>query len=196
MGRSKATVEVAGVPMATRVADAMRSAGAATVVLGGGSPAEGAELGLEVVADRWPGEGPLAGMATAVRWAAEEDAEIVLLAACDQPNLSTALFTHLAEALSDSAYPSVTGSVVVTPDGRIHPFPAAWRTSSAPSLEQLVEDGQRRADAALVLGIATVDAGFGAVIDVDRPDDLPAAERAVASVEPTVGPDHSTGTGR
>lgn len=176
MGREKAAVEVAGAPMAARVAAAMRAAGATPIAVVGGRGGLARPLGLDHVEDRWPGEGPLAGLATATRWAAAEGALWVLVAACDQPNLRPRLLRDLVAAVDDV----VAGAVTVTPDGREHPFPSAWRTSSAPDLERLVEAGARRADAAFALGVASVAADPLEVVDVDRPEDVATAERALA----------------
>ena len=61
MGRDKATLPVDGVPMAARVADALRRAGAEPVLAVGGDQAALEALGLTWVADRHPGEGPSGG---------------------------------------------------------------------------------------------------------------------------------------
>src|SRR5205085_1408893 len=67
---------------AERVADALRAAGADPVVaIGGDEPALRA-LGLTVVADAHPGEGPLGGIITALE-ALGERAELVAVLACD-----------------------------------------------------------------------------------------------------------------
>jgi molybdopterin-guanine dinucleotide biosynthesis protein A len=79
MGRDKALVEVAGRPMVEWVAEAMRPVTSQLVVLG----RSGNLAGIECVPDDHPARrGPLAGLATALRFA---DGEPVLVVAVDQP---------------------------------------------------------------------------------------------------------------
>ena len=66
MGRDKALVEVDGTPWSLAPIEALQGSGAEPVVLVGGDAAALGRFGVEVVADRWPQEGPLAGMATAL----------------------------------------------------------------------------------------------------------------------------------
>jgi molybdopterin-guanine dinucleotide biosynthesis protein A len=66
MGVDKATIPVDGVAMARRVADALAAAGCSPVSAIGGDPAELGRLGLDTVIDRYPGDGPLGGILTAL----------------------------------------------------------------------------------------------------------------------------------
>lgn len=66
MGCDKALIEIDGRPMAARVADALRAGGCAPVLAVGGDGHALAAVGLVPVTDRWPGEGPLGGLATAL----------------------------------------------------------------------------------------------------------------------------------
>ncbi|QXC62068.1 NTP transferase domain-containing protein [Aquihabitans sp. G128] len=179
MGADKALVEVEGVPMAARVAAALRAAGAHHVVLVGGDPSWSAILGLDQVPDRWPGQGPLGGLATALLAACEHDGGhddapdlVVLVAACDQPWLDGPSLQSLAAAL-DAAPEAVAALSAVPDDGRRNPFPAAWRAAEGPRLAALVDGGARRADAATddVPTVAVLLAA-AVVADVDRPEDL------------------------
>ncbi|MGN6693656.1 MAG: molybdenum cofactor guanylyltransferase, partial [Aquihabitans sp.] len=147
---------------------ALFDGGVGAVVLGGGdADDEGA------VPDRWPGEGPLAGLATAVAaGAASEGVAIVVVAACDQPDLPAELVADLVHALA-AGPAEAAASAVRSPDGRLHPFPSAWRTSVAGDLGRRVEAGERRADAAFALGHVIEVAGDpGLLHDLDTPDDV------------------------
>ena len=62
MGRDKACLPVAGVPMATHVARAMLEAGAKEVFAVGGDAEILGVLGLRIIPDQVPHEGPLAGI--------------------------------------------------------------------------------------------------------------------------------------
>jgi molybdopterin-guanine dinucleotide biosynthesis protein A len=175
MGSPKALVEVGGRPMARRVADALTAAGCGRVVLVGGSPSWAEHLDLDRVDDRWPGEGPLGGLATALLdgpGPTDTGQTVVLVAACDQPWLDPTDLARLVAALTTS--PEADGATARTIDGRTHPFPSAWRAEAGPAVAELVRDGARRADAALVaVRTVAVAVGAGTVADVDTAADLP-----------------------
>lgn len=178
MGEPKALLDVDGVAMGRRVADALLAGGAERVALVGGDAGAAAALGLDHGEDRWPGLGPLGGLATALLHAGgtggvDVGAEaVVVVAACDQPGLGAGVIGRLIAALG-AAGPDVMGARPVTPDGRRHPFPSAWRPAAAPALVALVEGGARRADAAFAaVEVVDVPVDSSEVVDVDRPDDL------------------------
>ncbi len=97
MGRDKATLAVDGVPMAARVAAALRDAGARPVIAIGGDPAALAAAGLEVTADDRPGEGPLAATVTALRCVEQP---MVVIAACDLLHPQPAALARVAAELA------------------------------------------------------------------------------------------------
>jgi molybdopterin-guanine dinucleotide biosynthesis protein A len=168
MGADKATLLLDGMPMAHRVRRALFDGGAGAVVLVGGRIDEEG-----TVPDRWPGEGPLAGLATAVAYgAATEGVEVVVVAACDQPDLPAVVVAELAHALLSGPAEAVA-CVARTADGRLQPFPSAWRTSAAAALTALVEEGGRRADAAFTAGpLIEVAAPTELIADLDTPADV------------------------
>ena len=65
MGRPKALIEVDGAPMVVRVATALGAAGCTPVRLIGATRCRRTS-GITLVEDRWPGEGPLGGVITAL----------------------------------------------------------------------------------------------------------------------------------
>src|SRR3989442_13686059 len=69
-GRDKALVELGGKPMLLRMADLLRTAEATGAIVG--PPERYAEFGLPMVADRWPGTGPLGGVAAPLFQTAEK----------------------------------------------------------------------------------------------------------------------------
>lgn len=177
-GRPKALLHVDGRPMAGRVASALGRAGADDVVLVGGDAGWADQLGFGHVPDRWPGAGPLAGLATVLLAAADRPGvEVVVVAGCDQPWLDAAVLGRLAARLSGaspegSACPPAAVGVQVGERRQL--LPSAWRTSTGPALAELVEAGVRRLDAAASaaeVGWELVPAGV--VADVDEPADLP-----------------------
>ena len=170
MGTDKALVPVDGTPMVRRVAGALASAGASPVVCVGGDAVRLRALGLVVVPDRWPGEGPLGGLATAL---ADASPGHVLVAGCDQPWLDPAVLRRLVEALERS--PRSEAAVFLI-DGRRQPMPGLYATILADRLVTAVESGARRLGDALDLAsrVVELDPGDPASLrDVDRPLDLP-----------------------
>jgi molybdopterin-guanine dinucleotide biosynthesis protein A len=169
MGRDKALVEIGGVAMARRVADALRAAGAAAVACQGGDGPALAALGLEVRGDRRPGDGPLPATIQAL-----EDAggELVVVLSCDLLAPSPHAVRAVVEALTGAP-----GSVAAVPvvDGHRQWTHAAWRTSAAPLLADRYAAGDRslrRAAADLAI-LAVEGIEPAAVADADLPSDLP-----------------------
>ncbi len=176
MGTDKAAVVVDGVAMARRVADALAAAGAVDVVAVGGDLSALTALGLDVVPDRWPGEGPLGGIVTALDVLApppDVAVDIVVVAACDLPALTAAVVVDLVVALAAAAVG--IGAAVPVVDGVAQPHLLAVRAAAAPVLHAAFTGGERAPRRALRdVGVAEVDLGDdGALRDVDRPEDLP-----------------------
>jgi molybdenum cofactor guanylyltransferase len=100
--------------------------------------------GVGCIADRWPGEGPLGGIVTALQ-ASERSHEGAgarwnLIVGCDMPFLSLEWLTYLIErAVASSAD-------VVVPESKhgLEPLCACWRTSVRPALQGVFEQGTRR----------------------------------------------------
>ena len=134
MGVDKATLVVEGVAMARRVGDALELAGCSPVIAVGGEATELRGLGLEHVADEFPGEGPLGGILTAL----SHGAPAVVLA-CDLPNITAPTITTLIDsvgdhdaaiAYSDRAEPLVRGVVGERSSVAARSF-RRWRTGTA-----------------------------------------------------------------
>lgn len=174
MGADKAFIAVGGVPMVLRAVTALRAAGAhpAAVVGGDGPRLQG--LGLSHVSDRYPGEGPLGGIITALDAA---DAPLVMILSCDltepSPEAVAAVLDHAAAVETADVAAPVVG-------GRRQWLHAAWRAACLPALEAAFARGARGpSQAASDLAVATVpepEGGWtsGAFCDADRPADLPA----------------------
>jgi molybdopterin-guanine dinucleotide biosynthesis protein A/rhodanese-related sulfurtransferase len=138
MGEDKALLVVDGAPMALRVADALRRAGAVDVfAVGGDAEALGA-IGLTVVADDRPGEGPFPATLTALRHAREE---VVAVLSCDLRSPSADAIRSLCEALRASG-PAVLGAVAVA-DGHHQWTHAVWRREVLGPLEDAYSGGAR-----------------------------------------------------
>lgn len=170
MGRDKATLEVGGVAMAVRVADALRAAGADEVRAIGGDAAALERLGLEVQPDDEPARGPLGGTLTAVRTASRP---FVAVLACDLLAPSAAAIEATVTALRSR--PDAVGAVPVV-DGHHQWTHAVWRTQPArDALSAAWRTGarslRRAARGLTVVEVRGLDPA--AVADADTPGDLP-----------------------
>src|SRR5947209_11223204 len=111
MGRDKALLEIAGIPLALRVASEIaKVCGSVSLV---GDPLKYAALGLPVVPDAFPDEGPLAGIEAALRCT---PADWNLIVACDMPALNVGVLENLFAALGTDS--EADCAVPQYPDGR------------------------------------------------------------------------------
>jgi molybdenum cofactor guanylyltransferase len=179
MGRDKALVEVDGLPLVSRVVDAVRAAGAAPVAVVGHRAPHLLPSGLEVaiVADRHPGQGPVGGVVTALAWS---PAPVVLVLACDLPHLEPADLVRLCDAV-DGAHPV---AVIVGPHGR-EPLLGAWHRDSSAAVNAAFACGIRSMHDLLaclprqsvpVADVPVADAR--SLHNVNRPADLPSRSSA------------------
>ena len=187
MGQDKALVELDGTALARRVADALAAAGAGRVVAVGGDTDALSARGLRVVPDRWPGEGPLGGLLTAL-----EDPDgtsgVAVVLSCDltgpDPDAIARTVEEQARLACDAVVPLV--------DGRHQWLHAAWDRRVVRILADVFAAGERSvAGAALSLRIETTDrVGALAVHDADRPEDLPVRPSGAGSGArtPSIGP--------
>lgn len=146
MGRDKALLEIDGVPLARRVADALAAAGCDPVVAVGGDAAGLTAAGLAVVADRHPGEGPLGAIITALRalgpTAGPAAVDVVAVLGCDLPDADP---RAIGAVLAPFLAPGGDALDVVVPRGpeRRHLHHAAWRVGSLEVLEAAFAEGER-----------------------------------------------------
>lgn len=142
-----------------RVVAAMQRAGIDPIVAIGGTPGI---LAIPTIADRFPGEGPLAGVATALSYARSG---WVLTATCDLPLLSSATLTRLVDGLDGLA--SETAAVAAV-DGRLEPSLACWPAAWAGAVNRAVRSGERRFGHLLSLGsIEAIEVDARSLLDAD-----------------------------
>ena len=165
MGRDKARLEIQGVTLAGRTVAALREAGAVAVTGIGGDPEALADIDFDHHRDRYPGQGPLGGVLTALGAATTE---IVVVLACDLPQVAASAISRVVDALE----PEADASVPVT-DGYRQVLHAAWRRSALPGLEADWAAGQRAVHHALdglrVTWVDDIDPQR--LRDVDTPDE-------------------------
>ncbi|HEY0520095.1 MAG TPA: molybdenum cofactor guanylyltransferase [Ilumatobacteraceae bacterium] len=161
MGTDKATMDFDGIAMARRVADALIAAGCRPVVAVGGDSVALTGLGLEFVADRFPGEGPLGGILTAA-----ELGSPVLVVACDLPRLRADTIRSLVEALGDH-------DAAIAHTGKPEPLCGVWSSRGAALLRTQFDAGERAVHRALEhCDVAWVAADPGQLRNVNSPADL------------------------
>jgi molybdopterin-guanine dinucleotide biosynthesis protein A len=163
MGRPKALIEVDGSPMVVSVVAALSAGGCAPVRLIGsvGLPDD---FGYPVVEDRWPGEGPLGGVITAMIDAGGD----VVVAACDLPDLDAGT----VRAIRDARRADEADAVVATTD-RFEPALARWNHRALDQLMAIFATGERALHVALGhLDIVEVAVDPGAMRNVNTPDEL------------------------
>lgn len=139
-GRDKALVEIEGAPMLLRMRALLGEVTTQVNVIA--APGKYAALGITSIADRWEGQGPLAGIITALLTTKEtgSEAQWNLIVGCDMPFLTGEWLRHLVtRALASSAE-------VVAPQSAqgLEPLCACWRTSAAEKLQSAFEEGVRK----------------------------------------------------
>lgn len=169
MGRDKALVEVDGTALARRVADALAAAGAGRVTAVGGDATALCDRGLHVIADRWPGEGPLGGLVTALG-DVERAAESAVVLSCDLTDPDAAAIARTAAERARLG----CDAVVPVVGGRHQWLHGAWDRRVAGILADVFAAGERSlAGAALSLRIEGLEGlAPASVHDADRPEDL------------------------
>ncbi len=137
MGKDKAFLEIDGRPLALRVADAVtRLCGVAKLI---GDPEKYSALGLPVIPDEFPGEGPLAGIEAALRCTT---ADWNLVVACDMPTLDAGLMESLFDTDGDCVIPRYE-------DGRLEPLCAVYHRCCHQAIRNALEAGVRKVTDAL-----------------------------------------------
>ena len=165
MGSDKALIELEGVALGRRVADALGANDGRTVLACGGSADTARSLDLEHLPDEAPGSGPLLAIATVLRAFPGSDA---IVAACDLGGLDRATVMLFEQWLSHEPY-----DVVVASAERRQPLLARWRQSALPIIDRVVGAGERSMHGALAqLRVAELRVGTAATANLNTPQDL------------------------
>jgi molybdopterin-guanine dinucleotide biosynthesis protein A len=135
MKSDKALLEVGGAPLLVRTARLLESVVGAPSVIG--DPAIYKSFALPVIADDWPGAGPLGGIATALR---ASTASWNLVVACDLPYL-TAEWLHFLVA---RAVASTADAVLPMNTRGAEPLCAMYHKRGEPAIRAALESGIRK----------------------------------------------------
>lgn len=140
-GRDKALVELGGEAMLERTCELMAKAtGAEPTIVG--EAASYREFGAVCITDRWPGEGPLGGIVTALLHAQEvwPKGNWNLILSCDMPFLTLEWLAHLCERAGRSE----AQAVLARSAKGLEPLCACWRTDAVEALRRGFERGLRK----------------------------------------------------
>jgi molybdopterin-guanine dinucleotide biosynthesis protein A len=144
-GHDKALAEIDGTPMLLRMRALLTRVTREVNVIA--APDRYAGLGIAAISDRWEGQGPLAGIITALlaTQATAGGVEWNLIIGCDMPFLTREWLVYLAQRAQAS------GAEVVTPQSAkgLEPLCSCWRTSAAAKLQQAFEGGARKISQAM-----------------------------------------------
>ncbi len=165
MGTDKAFVEIEGLAMVRRVADALIAGGCMPVWCQGGDRPRLFALGLDVRDDPEPHAGPLSAIAAALAAAHPVDA---VICACDLPALDGGAVANLI-----AAGRSAPGALVAVADAGGAHLAGWWSNAATQPLAALRRDGVvSYREAVARLGGLRVPVEQAAVRNVNRPDDL------------------------
>jgi molybdopterin-guanine dinucleotide biosynthesis protein A len=164
MGTDKATLEVDGVAMAERVSKAAHDAGAAEVLVIGGTQKRANGISGIWKKDLYAGEGPLGGVITALKTAAHDS---VVVLSCDMPFITSAVIASLVPPLAEA-------QATVGRTDRLNWLCAAWSKSEClPSLQSVWKRNERAIHrAAVLLDVVEVPVPAVAVRNINTPEDL------------------------
>jgi molybdenum cofactor guanylyltransferase len=146
---------------------------------------------VPLLADRWPGQGPLGGILTALQSSALRGAESVwnLIVSCDMPFLTRDWLEFLCQRAERSA---AQVAVAESANG-LEPLCACWKTTSMPSVQAAFDSGVRKVtDAMKLLPMEVLDASVWKRFDtkgrlfwnMNTPADYEEAKRILEARQP------------
>ena len=144
-GRDKASAVIVGKPMLTRMCELVSGTVGREVRVIGAATKYGT-YGTKCVEDRWPGEGPLGGILTALLETESTTAtKWNLIVSCDMPFLTGEMLLFCV----DRAMNSVAEVVVPRSANGLEPLCACWRTAASTKLQPVFERGVRKVTEAM-----------------------------------------------
>jgi molybdopterin-guanine dinucleotide biosynthesis protein A len=143
-GRDKALVEIDGKAMVTRMFELLAKVARSVNVVA--VPGKYSNLGVSALTDRWPGEGPLGGIITALTPSAGIGVpEWNLIVGCDMPFLTREWLDYLVER----SLASPADVVVPRSMSGLEPLCACWRSSGTETLQRAFDRGIRKVTEAM-----------------------------------------------
>ena len=139
-GRDKALARIGDEVLLARLCAVIRDVTPSVMIIG--SREQYAAFGAKCIPDRWPGEGPLGGIITALLMAAGTGGgrEVNIVIGCDMPFLTSDWLTYLVQQAQTSE------AEVVTPKSAhgLEPLCACWRASGVEKLQRAFDGGVRK----------------------------------------------------
>lgn len=183
-GGDKCLRPLGGRPLLAHVIDRAAPQARTLLLNANGDPGRFAAFGLPVVADVVPGfAGPLAGVLSALEWAAatRPGAAHLVSIATDTPFFPPDLVPRLLAAVADGGHELACAAS----GGRTHPVFGLWPVALAGELRRaLVEEGMRKIDAWTARHRLAVvefpDRPRDPFFNTNRPEDLARAEELLA----------------
>jgi molybdopterin-guanine dinucleotide biosynthesis protein A len=158
MGTDKRLLLVDGLPMIEKIRDQL--CGHFTrIIISANDPEKLKFLGLEVVPDRIPRQGPLMGIASALQASASE---LNFVIACDIPHIDLRFIEQMLAKAETSGADVV---IPITSRGRYEPLFAVYRRGVLEATDKALASGGRRISD--IFGLCTVN-----YIDLPHPDSL------------------------
>ena len=139
-GRDKALVGFGGRTMLAQTTELLASVcGEVTIVAAEGKYPDAL---VPLLVDRWPGQGPLGGILTALQSSARRSTESIwnLIVSCDMPFLTRGWL----ECLCQRAERSAAQVAVAESANGLEPLCACWKTTSMPSVQTAFDSGVRK----------------------------------------------------
>lgn len=148
-GTDKALVEIGGKTLLMRTVELVASVCERTRIVAPAGKYE--DTPVSIVADKWPGQGPLGGILTALEFAteefreADEESSCILIVSCDMPFLTREWLAYLR----DRAVKSMAHVVVPESENGLEPLCACWRTDAAAGVHAAFDGGVRKVTEAM-----------------------------------------------
>jgi molybdenum cofactor guanylyltransferase len=144
-GQDKALVQLGGRTMLAQTAELVASVCSEVVIVA----AEGkyTDAPAPLLADLWPGQGPLGGILTALQSSALRGSVSIwnLIVSCDMPFLTREWLEFLCQRAERSAAQVV---VAESPNG-LEPLCACWKASATPGIQAAFGSGVRKVTEAM-----------------------------------------------
>ncbi|HXJ13726.1 MAG TPA: molybdenum cofactor guanylyltransferase [Candidatus Limnocylindrales bacterium] len=167
-GTDKALVELGGRTLLARTVELVASVCEETRIVAGAG--KYADVQVSIVADKWPGQGPLGGILTALDFSNEKfrgaggERACALIVSCDMPFLTGEWLAYLCER----AVKSTAQVVVPESENGLEPLCACWRTEAAAAVQAAFDGGVRKVTEAMKrLPMEVLDEGDWKRFDTD-----------------------------